>query len=107
MIDLRLHRTANMSIDELFLRQQRLLARSSQLRLDVADVIQGLKKPLAMADTAHACFKWLRQNPLIPSTALLLLLFLHPHRIVSWGGRVWWMWKLFKRLKALVNGRLK
>lgn len=95
-----------MNADELFLRQQRLLERSAQLRFGMVDVVQGLKKPLVIADGAKACLQWLYQNPLWPLGSLLILVILRPKRAISWGARAWWTWKMFKRAKLWVSGGL-
>lgn len=89
----------NMNTDELVVRQQRLLLRSAQLRLALATQAQVLKGPLAVADQAHRGLKWLQNNPLWPLGALAVLLVLRPRRIVLWGGRAWWAWSSFKRVR--------
>ena len=86
-----------MNNDELLLRQQRLLARSSQLRLALADQAQVFKRPLAVADQAQASLQWLYRNPQWPLGALLVLVVLRPRRAILWGGRLWWAWNTFKR----------
>lgn len=105
MIAQNFFRQGRMDIDELFLRQQRLLARSSQLRLHMADVVQEFKKPLAIADSVQACLQWLYHNPLWPLSTLLVVVVLRPRRVISWGGRAWWAWKAFKRAKMWINAR--
>jgi hypothetical protein len=95
-----------MSSDDLVLRQQRLLARNSQLRSEMADVVQGLRKPLAIADAAHACLKWLHQNPILPLVALLAMVLVRPQRVISLGGRAWWVWSMFNRVKTWLNAPL-
>lgn len=88
-----------MSTDDLLVRQQRLLLRSKQLRRALADQAQVLKGPLALADQARCGLKWLHDNPLWPLGALLVLLLLRPRRMLLWGGRVWWAWSSFKRVR--------
>lgn len=94
-----------MAIDELFLRQQRLLARSSHLRLEMTGAVQAFKKPLAVADVVQARLQWLYRNPQWPLGALLALMILRPRRVFYWGGRVWWAWKAFKRAKMWINAQ--
>lgn len=96
-------RTGRMNSDDLFLRQQRLLARNSQLRAEIADVVQGLRKPLAIADAARACLKWLHQNPILPLAALLAMVLVRPQRIIFLGSRAWWAWSMFNRVKIWLN----
>ena len=88
-----------MKPDELVLRQQRLLLRSAQLRLTLADQLQAIKRPLAVADRAQTALQWLYCNPLWPLGALMLVLVLRPQRAVLWGGRLWLAWKTFERAR--------
>lgn len=94
-----------MNNDELFLRQQRLLMRSSELRLNFINTAQVIKKPLAAADHVQAGLKWLYHNPQWPISALLLLAILRPQRALSWGTRAWWTWKTFKRAKRWIGAQ--
>ncbi len=91
-----------MNNDELLLRQQRLLVRSAQLRITLVDQVQVLKKPLAVADQTQARAQWLYRNPQWPLGALIVLAVLRPRRTILWGGRLWWAWTTFKRLRNLV-----
>lgn len=86
-----------MNNDELILRQQRLVARSAELRLTLTNQGQVFKKPLAMADQAQAGLQWLYRNPQWPLGAMLVLVVLRPRRVILWGGRLWWAWKTFNR----------
>lgn len=89
----------NMNNDELVVRQQRLLMRSTQLRLALADQAQVFKRPLAVADQARSSLQWLNRNPQWPLAALLVLVVLRPGRALLWGGRLWWAWTTFKRAR--------
>ena len=88
-----------MNKNELVLRQQRLLLRSAQLRLTLADQAQVFKRPLAVADQAQANLQWLYRNPQWPLGALLVLVVLRPRRAILWGGRLWWALKTFNRAR--------
>lgn len=94
-----------MNNDELLLRQQRLVARSAQLRISLADQTQVFRKPLAVVDQARHTLQWLYHHPHWPLGVLLVLFLLRPRRTVLWGGRLWWAWTGFNRartwLKAL------
>lgn len=83
-------------------RQQRLLARSAELRLSLADQAQVFKKPLALVDQAQAGVQWLYRNPAWPLGAALLLAITRPRRALLLGGRLWWAWGAFKRVRTLV-----
>ena len=75
---------------ELVLRQQRLLLRSTELRLSLADQLLVLKRPLALLDRTRDALQWLYRHPLWPTAGLLVLLVLQPKRVILWGGRLWW-----------------
>ena len=88
-----------MNNDELVLRQQRLLVRSAQLRLTLADQAQVFKRPLAVADRTQAGLQWLYRNPQWPLGALLVLVVLRPRRVIVWGGRLLGAWNTFNRVQ--------
>lgn len=94
-----------MNNDELVLRQQRLLLRSTELRFNLTDQVQVFKRPLAVADQAQAGLQWLYRNPQWPLGALLILLVLRPRRAIVWGGRLWWAWRTFKRAQNWIAKR--
>lgn len=83
----------HMSPADLQLRQQRLLIRSTELRLQLRADLQRLQGPAAVADQVKSALLWLYQNPLWPTAVLVLLLVLKPGRALAWGGRLWWLWK--------------
>lgn len=87
-----------MNRDELTLRQQRLLGRSAALRADWTRQVQGVKRPLAVADRVRAAVQGLVRNPAWPLGGLLLLVVVRPGRVVVWGGRLWWAWKTYRQM---------
>lgn len=91
-----------MNNDELALRQQRLLARSAELRLTLTNQGQVFKTPLALVDQVQAGLQWLYRNPQWPLGALLALVVLRPRRAILWGGRFWWAWKTLSRAQKWV-----
>lgn len=87
-------------------RQQRLLARSAELRLSLANQAQCLKKPLAVVDKARAGVQWLYRNPIWPLGAGLLGALIFPKRaMLRWGGRAWGAWSTFKRVRQLLEAK--
>lgn len=84
-------------------RQQHLLARSAALRLSLADQVQVLKTPLALADQARAGLQWLYRHPLWSlGTGVLMAVVLPkvlPKRALLWGGRAWGAWATFRRMR--------
>jgi hypothetical protein len=85
---------------DILLRQQRLLARSAELRLALGRQAQVMRAPLALADTARSGFDWLRRNPLVPLAALLVLVLLRPRRAMLWAGYGWGWWKMFRQFQG-------
>lgn len=88
-----------MNPNELQLRQQRLLIRSTELRLQLRSDMQRLQGPAAVADQVAAGLGWLFQHPQWPAGALALLLVLKPRRALAWTGKLWWLWKSARRLR--------
>ena len=74
----------HMSPADLQLRQQRLLIRSTELRLQLRADLQRLQGPAAWADQVKSALLWLYQNPLWPTAVLVLLLVLNP--AAHWPG---------------------
>lgn len=87
--------------DELRLRQQLLLIRSTELRHMLHNDLQHLQRPAAWADQLKAGLTWLYRHPQWPAAALALLLIVKPRRVVAWTGRLWWLWKSAKKLRRM------
>lgn len=87
--------------DDVRLRQQRLLIRSTELRLALHNDLQRLQRPAAWADQLKAGLTWLYRHPQWPAAGLALLLILKPSRFVVWSGRLWWLWKSVQTLRRL------
>lgn len=88
-----------MSPNELQLRQQRLLIRSTELRLQLRGQLQSLQRPAAVADQVKTRLVWLYQHPQWPVGVLALLLILKPRRALAWTGKLWWLWKSARLLR--------
>lgn len=87
--------------DDLRLRQQALLIRSTELRHTLHNDLQRLQRPAAWADQLKAGWHWLSQHPEWPVAGLVLLLILRPRRFLTWTGRAWWLWKSTQTLRRL------
>jgi hypothetical protein len=88
-----------MNPNELQLRQQRLLIRSTELRLQLRSDFQSLQRPAAWADQIKTRLLWLYQHPQWPAGVLALLLVLKPRRALAWSGKLWWLWKSARLLR--------
>lgn len=88
-----------MNPNELQLRQQRLLIRSTELRLQLRSDFQSLQRPAAWADQIKTRLLWLYQHPQWPAAGLALLLVLKPRRVLAWSGKLWWLWKSARLLR--------
>lgn len=88
-----------MKPNELQLRQQRLLIRSTELRLQLRSDFQSLQRPAAWADQIKTSLLWLYQHPQWPAAGLALLLVLKPRRALAWSGKLWWLWKSARLLR--------
>ena len=88
-----------MKHDELVERQQRLQLRSAALRVKLTDQTQDFKQPLLIADKLFSGMQWLWHRPEWSLAGLLLVLAVRPRRFFSWGGRLWWAWRSFKRIQ--------
>ncbi len=94
-----------MNNNDLFLRQQRLLLRSAQLRLDLAEQTQVLKKPFAWVDRLSSGALWVRRNPQWPVGLLFALSLTRPRMAWRWGSRLWWGWKAYARIRQWAHNQ--
>jgi hypothetical protein len=93
-----------LSSDRLERRRAQLLLRSAQLRNDLAQHVQVLRKPLGWVDQTRAAGDWLRRNPQWPLGALAVVALLRPRRALRWAGTAWWGFSLFQRARRLLAG---
>lgn len=91
-----------MNNTELVLHRQRLLMRSSELRLTLKEQAGVFKKPFAVADHARDGLQWIARNPKWPLGVLLVIIVLRPRRAIVWSNRLWWGWQMFKRAQNLI-----
>lgn len=101
------HPTHQMNPNELQLRQQSLLIRSAELRLQLRGDLQRLQRPADWVDQAKSGWQWLGQHPQWPAGALALLVLLKPKRALSWTGKLWWFWRSARMLRRWRDTLLK
>jgi hypothetical protein len=98
------------SAAQLAQRRTDLLARSAQLRGDLAETVAGLGARLRVVDTT-ATFLRGAGGSLLVSGALALLLFRGPRRIFRLAGRIALVWPILRpwlpRLDAWLHDRAR
>ena len=88
---------------ELELQRQHLQAHSALLRDHLAQQVQPLALPLALADSLREAWQWLRRHPELPLAGVAVLVLLRPRRLLGWAGRLWGAWKLLQRVQHLLG----
>lgn len=94
-------------------RQQELLVRSSELRLQIAADLGRWQAPLAVADEARRAggqaWRWLRAHPELPLAGAAALVLMRPRRVLGfclrWGRRALWAKRLAATLGRLFAAR--
>jgi hypothetical protein len=89
----------------LWMRRQELLQQSSELRQRLQRHAEGIAPLLHGADRAWNAAVWLREHPLVPAAALVLLAWRRPRTLLRWGRRGWAGWQLFRRVRAAWDAR--
>jgi len=84
------------------LRRGQLAARSQALRERLAHQAQPLRRPLALADSVHAGVRWLAAHPQWLAGIVAVPLLLRPRRAVAWALKLWWGWRMWRRLQGLL-----
>jgi hypothetical protein len=85
---------------QLQMRGGQLMERSRELRLRLSGEARALQRPLALADRAVRGVNLLRANHQWLLAAAAPALLLRPRRVVSWGLKLWWAWRLWRRVHA-------
>ena len=90
---------------ELQLRRQQLQTRNGLLRDRLAQQMQPLAAPLAVADGLRQAWRWIKQHPEVPLAGVAALALLRPSRVLRWASRLWWAWGAWRRMKRLDRQR--
>ena len=85
-----------MQTQELIVKQHQLLMQSAVLRLQFQEQLQLAIKPLAWIDKVQNGFVWLKHHPEWSIATVTLLVILRPRRAITWGGRLWWIWRFYQ-----------
>jgi hypothetical protein len=83
---------------ELIEKQHQLLMQSAVLRLQFQEQVQHVIRPLSWVNKVHKGLSWLKNHPEWPIATLTLFVVVRPRRAVTWGGRLWWFWRLYQQL---------
>lgn len=87
---------------EIEARRARLLARSHTLRYRLGHQSQALQRPLAVADQARNGFAWLKAHPEWLVALVAVPVLLRPRRALAWTLKLWWGWRLLRRIRAVL-----
>jgi hypothetical protein len=99
-------RTRAARIAALRLRQQQLVMRSAEQRVEFARAWRQIEAPMALADRVRSGWLWLRAHPELPLAAALACAVLRPRRAWRWGRRLWWLWRRWQQAQRwLETGR--
>lgn len=79
-----------------------LLARSRRLRAQLADQSQPLQRTLSLADRMRDRAHWLASHPQWLAGIAAVPILLRPRRALAWGLKLWWGWRLVRRLQAMI-----
>lgn len=95
---------SGMPREALLRRQRDLLARSAQLRADMALRARDLAVPMGMLDQVGRAGQWLAQHPQWPVGIGVALVVWRPKRALLWGRRLWWAWRMASPLRRWLQG---
>jgi hypothetical protein len=79
-------------------RRGQLVARSQALRERLVQEALPLERPLALADRVRDGARWLVAHPQWIAGAVALPLLLRPRRVLGWALKLWWGWRLWRRV---------
>lgn len=89
----------NSRLIELAERRERLVARISRQRDELARHASPLKTVFTVADKGVAAARFLRRHPGLVAGTVGLFVAWRPRRALLWLGRGWSLWKVVQRLR--------
>lgn len=89
----------------LALARERLIERSSRLRVEVAAQSAVLDPVLHVGDQIRDGAAWVRSHPEVLAAALIGFAVVRPRRVWRWGLRLWGGWRLFGTLQQRLMSR--
>lgn len=79
-------------------RRGQLVARSHALRERLAHEAQPLEHPLALADRVRDGLRWLVAHPQWVVGIVAVPVLLRPRRVLGWALKLWWSWRMWRRI---------
>jgi hypothetical protein len=77
-----------------------LVARAATQRAQIAELVEGLHTPLAIADGAYRIAQVIRRHPAIAAAATVAMFAqTRQHRLLLWSGRLFSLWELYRSLR--------
>ena len=87
-------------LQELIRKRQRLVAHAATQRAQVAELVESLHGPLAIADGAYRVAQVIRRHPAISAAATVAMFAqARQHRLLLWSGRLFSLWELYRSLR--------
>ena len=87
-------------LQELIHKRERLVAHAATQRAQIAELVEGLHRPLAIADGAYRIAQVIRRHPAIAAAATVALFAqTRQHRLLLWSGRLFSLWELYRSLR--------
>ncbi|CAH0354516.1 YqjK family protein [Aquabacterium sp. CECT 9606] len=91
---------------ELVLKKQLLQQRSAVLRHSLARQSATTLAPvLGVVDRVYRGGRWLAAHPVLVVGVAAWLFRRRPKRLLTWGSRVWWLWRTWRQLQPLLAGK--
>jgi NhaP-type Na+/H+ and K+/H+ antiporter len=88
---------------QIYLRRERLLARSAAQRDEMALLLTPLKGPLAIADRGLAVAQYVRAHPAAVVIAAAVFVVLSPRRAFRWSRRAFVAWRGYRWAVRALN----
>lgn len=83
-------------LDQIAARRERLLAKATAQREEVAQLLTPWQAPLAVADKGLTLAAYLREHPSIVVVAVAALVVLSPKRAYRWARRSFAVWRGYR-----------
>lgn len=90
----------NKKLLKLAQRRERLISEAEAQRMQLAQTVDTLRAPLAIADKGLAAIRYIKAHPLLMAgSGAVLMKVLRPSRIGKWFGRGLLAWQMVRKLQ--------